>query len=596
MSKIWLPITKDEMIKRGWSQLDVIIISGDAYVDHPSFGHAIIARNLEKLGFKVGIIPQPNWRDDLRDFKKFGPPKYFFGITSGCMDSMVAHYTTNKRKRSNDAYTPKGEAGFRPDYATTVYSKIIKQIYPDIPVIIGGVEASLRRVTHYDYFKDMLLKSILIDSEADLLVYGNGEKPILDIANLFKKNVPLNNIKTIPQIAYLLNKEDELPKNKKWIDLKLHSHERCIENKKDFADNFIKIEKESNRDSNVRFVQEVDKLQLIINPPYKNTSSKEIDGFYNLPFTRMPHPKYLKRGQIPAYEMIRHSVTSHRGCFGGCSFCSIAIHQGKKIISRSSTSILKEIVTITKMDDFKGYISDIGGPSANMYKMEGINLDQCSTCLRPSCISPDICKNLNISHKDLLVLYNLAKKIEGIKKIHIGSGIRYDLLESSDELLAHQEYLEVLIKEHVSGQLKVAPEHTEDQVLRQMRKPSFNKFISFKKRFEDLSKKFNLNQFIIPYFISSHPGSDLSDMAHLAKKTSDLGYKLEQIQDFLPTPMTLSTVCYYTGINPYTGKKIYTAKTKDEKLNQRKMFFWYKNENKSWIADQLKKLKIIIWF
>jgi len=578
----WLPTTKKEVEKRGWDELDVIIISGDAYIDHSSFGGAVIGRIIENEGFRVAIIPQPNWQDDLRDFKKLGKPRLCFGVTSGNMDSMVNHYTANKRLRSDDAYTAGGTSGFRPDYATTVYSNILKNLYPETPVIIGGVEASMRRLTHYDYWSDKLKPSILVESKADFLVYGMGEKPIKEIIKLLDKGVPVSSITNIPQTAFLQSKDKDLPIEKSWETFELTSHEECLKDKKKFASNFKYIEQESNKINARRLTQIVEQNLVIVNPPYPTMTEKEIDSSFDLPYTYLPHPKYKKRGNIPAYEMIKFSVNLHRGCFGGCSFCTISAHQGKFIASRSEKSILNEIEKIISLPDFKGYLSDLGGPTANMYKMKGLDENICKKCNRPSCIFPEKCYNLNTNHKALIDLYNKVSAHPKIKKAFIGSGIRYDMLvgKSHEESKKkyYDEYIKLLVKKHVSGRLKIAPEHTSDKVLDIMRKASFNLFYEFRKKFIDYSEQAGLNQQLIPYFISSHPGSEVKDMADLAAKTKKLGFKLEQVQDFTPTPMTLATVIYYSGYHPYSLKKIYTAKTKSQKLEQRKFFFWYKRD------------------
>ncbi len=585
-----LPTTLKEVKARGWEQLDVILISGDAYVDHPSFGIAMIGRVLEDMGLKVAILPQPNWQDDLRDFKKLGEPRLFFGITSGNMDSMVNHYTANKRLRSNDAYTPGGESGFRPDYATVVYSNIIKKLYPNIPVILGGVEASLRRLTHYDYWSDQLKPGILIDSKADLLVYGMGEKAIVDITRQLLDGKKIHEVTSVPQTAFTVKETGKLTDNKEIIQL--HSYEDCLKDKKKYADNFKHIELESNKLQAQILVQKAQGKTIVVNPPYQPSSEEEIDKIYDMFYTRVPHPKYFKRGPIPAYEMIKFSVNIHRGCFGGCSFCTISAHQGKFIQSRSENSVLKELKEITKMPDFKGYISDLGGPSANMYKLKGINLDACAKCKRPSCIFPTICKNLNTDHDPLTNLYQSASKIDGIKKIFVGSGIRYDLFYNREGKIIDDKkrYAKNLIENHVSGRLKVAPEHTSNEVLKQMRKPSFELFKKFNSFFEKVNKDSGMNQQLIPYFISSHPGSKPENMAELAVETKELNFKLEQVQDFTPTPMTVATVIYYSGYHPYTMEKMYTARDKKSKLNQRMFFFWYKRENRYQIEKTLLNL------
>ncbi|MES2798645.1 MAG: YgiQ family radical SAM protein [Bacteroidota bacterium] len=589
----WLPLTMKEVEKRGWNGIDVVLISGDAYVDHPSFGTAVIGRIIEDEGFTVAIVAQPNWKDDLRDFKKFGRPNYFFGVTAGCMDSMVNHYTANKRLRSTDAYTPGGEAGFRPDYATAVYSRILKELYPDVPVLIGGIEASLRRVTHYDYWEDKLKPSILVDSKADLLVYGMGDQPLRDLLQLLKKGVPFHNLRTLNQVAFLQDAEQELPKNKRWETQELASHEVCLSDKIKYAANFKIVEVESNKWQADRITQRVGKDILVINPPYVTMTEKEIDRSFDLPYTRLPHPKYKKRGTIPAYEMIRFSINMHRGCFGGCSFCTISAHQGKFIASRSEKSILQEVEEVVNHPEFRGYISDLGGPSANMYKMKGKDEAICARCSSPSCIHPVICSNLDTSHKQMTDLYRKVDAHPKVKKAFVGSGIRYDLLvddfNKNNQDGNHDEYIEQVITRHVSGRLKVAPEHTSDATLKVMRKPSFKYFHKFKEKYDRISDKHGLKQQLIPYFISSHPGCEEEDMANLAAETKDMGFQLEQVQDFTPTPMTVAEVIYYTGVHPYTLKPIKTVKTKEEKLNQNRFFFWYKRENQDWIRNRLTK-------
>ncbi len=589
----WLPITKKELEIRGWDELDVVLISGDAYVDHPAFGSAVIGRILESEGLKVAIVPQPNWQDDLRDFKKFGKPKLFFGVTSGCMDPMVNHYTAGKRRRSTDAYTPGGDAGFRPDYAGKVYTEILKKIYPDVPVLVGGIEASLRRVTHYDYWSDKLFPNFLTLSGADMLVYGMGEMPLREVVRLLKRGVPFSSLKNIQQTAVLHPRNEDLPKVKKWVDYELSSHEKCLRDKKSFAANFKIIEQESNKVNARRLIQGCGDHNLIINPPYPPMTENEIDTSFDLPYTRQPHPKYAKRGSIPAYEMIRFSINMHRGCFGGCSFCTISAHQGKFVSSRSEKSILKEVEQVTAMPDFKGYISDLGGPSANMYRMKGKVQSICDKCVAPSCIHPVICDNLDTSHAPLTDIYKKVDANPKVKKAFVGSGIRYDLLSDSYNKKSDgsgDEYMEQLVKCHVSGRLKVAPEHTSDDTLKTMRKPSFKHFHEFKKKYDFYNKKHGLNQPLIPYFISSHPGSTEEEMANLAAETKEMGFKLEQVQDFTPTPMTVATIIYYTGLHPYSLKPVYTAKSPKEKKRQHLFFFWHKRENFQQIKDKLTSM------
>ena len=588
----WLPTTKKEMELRGWDELDVILFSGDAYVDHPSFGAAVIGRLLEAQGLKVAIVPQPNWRDDLRDFKKMGKPRLFFGVSAGCMDSMVNKYTANKRLRSEDAYTPDGRHDMRPEYPTIVYTQILKKLWPDVPVVIGGIEASLRRLTHYDYWQDTVRKSILIESGADLLVYGMGEKPITELCQRMKENPVIPN--DVPQTVYVVKGKQAIPPSiSEKEDIVLHSHEACTSDKKKEAENFRFIEEESNKYEAARILQHAGNSTVVVNPPYPPMTQGELDMSFDLPYTRLPHPKY-KGKRIPAFDMIKFSVNLHRGCFGGCAFCTISAHQGKFIVSRSKESILKEVKAITEMPDFKGYLSDLGGPSANMYAMRGTDEDKCRKCKRPSCIYPKVCPNLNTDHRPLLDIYHAVDAIPGIKKSFIGSGVRYDLLlhESKDPAInrSTKEYTRELIAKHVSGRLKVAPEHTSDQVLHVMRKPSFSQFYDFKKIFDKINNELNLRQQIIPYFISSHPGCTQEDMAELAVITKRLDFHLEQVQDFTPTPMTVATEAWYTGYHPYTLQPIFSAKTQKEKLAQRMFFFWYKPEERRAIIQKLKRM------
>lgn len=588
----FLPTTKKELEIRHWDEVDVILFSGDAYIDHPSFAGAVVGRILEHEGLRVAIVPQPNWRDDLRDFKKLGTPRLFFAISAGCMDSMVNHYTANKRLRSDDAYSPNGVAGSRPDRATIVYCSILKKLYPDVPIVIGGIEASLRRVTHYDYWDDELKPCILQDCKADLLIYGMGELPLKEIVSKLKEGRTVAELTDIPQTAYIAA-NDSIPECEEET-FELYSHMECLKDKVKQAKNYRVVEEESNKYKARRLIQGVDKgHSVVINPPYPPMSTDVLDATYELPFTRQPHPKY-KGKTFPAYDMIKFSVNIHRGCFGGCSFCAISAHQGKFIMSRSEESILKEVKQLTQHPDFKGYLSDLGGPSANMYKMRGKNQDLCAKCKRPSCIHPTICKNMNTDHTTLLELYKKVDALPCIKKSFIGSGIRYDLLlqKTDDEAvnLSHKLYTEEVIVNHVSGRLKVAPEHTSDGVLNLMRKPSFDLFFDFKKQFDRINQEHGLKQQLIPYFISSHPGCTEEDMAVLACLTKNLDFKLEQIQDFTPTPMTLSTEIYYTGIHPYTLEKVWTPRSKEDKLEQRKFFFWYKKENQRDIINDLKRM------
>jgi uncharacterized radical SAM protein YgiQ len=588
----WLPTSKKEVEARGWDELDVILFTGDAYIDHPSFGAAVIGRILESMGLKVAIVPQPNWQDDKRDFKKLRTPRLFFGVTAGAMDSMVNHYTANKRIRQDDAYTPGNKSGQRPDYPTIVYSQILKELFPETPVILGGIEASLRRLTHYDYWQNELKPSILVDSRADLLVYGMGEMPIREIVRLMQKGVPLNNLKNIPQTSYLVNQVEEVPAIRQWSNLELFSHEICLSDRIQYARNFRYIEEESNKLNARRILQKTRDTIVVVNPPYPPMSEEQMDASFDLPYTRLPHPRYHQKEAIPAFEMIKFSINSHRGCFGGCSFCTISAHQGKFISSRSEQSILREAEKITQMPDFKGHITDVGGPSANMYKMQGKRLEICQNCKRPSCIYPKVCSNLDTNHQPMTDLYRQISQVNGIKKLSVGSGIRYDMFFDEQGNIPEDKmtYARDLIKHYVSGRLKVAPEHTSDHVLEIMRKPSFKLFYQLKKLFDQVNRESGLKQQLIPYFISSHPGSTSEDMAKLAVEMKDMNFQLEQVQDFTPTPMTVATEMYYSGVHPYTLKESYTAKTRDEKLNQRQFFFWYKKEYQNQIKLELNRI------
>lgn len=575
----------------GWEEADVIIFSGDAYVDHPSFGPAVIGRIIEDEGFRVAIVPQPNWKDDFRDFRKLGRPKYFFGVTAGNMDSMVNHYTAAKRLRSDDAYTPGGAAGFRPDYPSIVYTSILKKLYPDVPVVLGGIEASMRRLTHYDYWKDRLEPSVLIGSGADMIIYGMAEQPVRELMRLLAKGIPFGTLLTLPQTVVRIPSDAALPRRKDWKDIILRSHEDCVKDKKAYAENFARFERESNRIEAARLAEPYGSFNVVVNPPYPPMDESEADRSYDLPFTYQPHPRYAKRGNIPAWEMIKFSVNIHRGCFGGCSFCAIAAHQGKQIVSRSEASVIREVEKIKTLPGFKGYLSDLGGPSANMYRMKGIDIEMCRACARHSCIWPSLCKNLDTSHKPLTALYRRVDSIPGITKSFIGSGVRYDLLfrewnpkAGKDE----KEYLEELVRNHVSGRLKVAPEHTDERVLRTMRKPPFLLFEKLNEAFRRITGSSGSRYELVPYFISSHPGCTEKDMHDLANEVRKLGIRPEQVQDFTPTPMTLSSVIYYTGFDPYTGDKVYVARTQSEKKKQKDYFFRWKgkgetvNKNRKW--------------
>lgn len=593
LNKQWLPTTKKEIEHLGWDYIDIILFSGDAYIDHPSMGTAVIGRVLEANGYRVAIVPQPNWRDDLRDFTKLGKPRLFFGVSAGAMDSMVNHYTANRRRRSDDAYTPNGKAGMRPDYPTIVYSNALKTMFPDVPVVVGGIEASMRRLSHYDYWQDTLKPSILMDCKADLLIYGMGEKTIVEIANALHDGKTVSELTDIPQTVLrcpvsLIPDVPDL--NSEFL---LHSYEECLKDKRKQAENFKNIEIESNRWQGRRLWQKVGNTAIKVNGTNPPMTENEIDASFDLPYTRLPHPRYAGK-RIPAYEMIRHSVNMHRGCFGGCAFCTISAHQGKFIASRSKASILREVKQVCEMEDFKGYISDLGGPSANMYQLGGKDIAKCKKCTRPSCLHPLPCPNLNNDHSALLEIYHTVDAIPQVKKSFIGSGVRYDLsmYRSDDEKVnkINKQYNEELIVSHVSGRLKVAPEHTSDVVLKLMRKPSFQQFEKFKRFFDKINDEKGLKQQLIPYFISSHPGCSEGDMAELAVQTKKLNFHLEQVQDFTPTPMTMSTEMYYTGYNPYTLEPVFTAHSKEEKLAQRKYFFWYEMENRQDIIRSLQRI------
>ena len=593
INKQWLPTTRKEVEHLGWDYIDVILFSGDAYIDHPSMGAAVIGRVLEAHGYRVAIVPQPNWQDDLRDFRKLGKPRLFFGISAGAMDSMVNHYTANRRRRSDDAYSPNGKAGLRPDYPTIVYSQILRRLYPDVPIVVGGIEASLRRLAHYDYWQDRLRPSILIDCPADLLIYGMGEKPVVEIADALACGKSIKELTCIPQTA-LVTPIDAMPEERESDShFILHSYEEALADKRRHAENFKHIEMESNRYHGRDVWQRTGNVAIKVNRTNPHMTTGEIDASFDLPYTRLPHPRYNGK-RIPAYEMIRHSVNMHRGCFGGCAFCTISAHQGKFIASRSKQSIIREVKQVTEMEDFKGYISDLGGPSANMYRMSGRDLDKCSRCVRPSCLHPSPCPNLNNDHAPLLDIYRAVDDLPGVKRSFIGSGVRYDLAmhHNTDDKInnTNRRYIDELIIRHVSGRLKVAPEHTSDAVLQLMRKPSFRLFEEFKRIFDKVNEREGLRLQLIPYFISSHPGCQETDMAELAVKTKRLHFHLEQVQDFTPTPMTVSTEMYYTGYNPYTLEPVFTATTREEKLAQRKYFFWYEPEYRRDIYNSLCRL------
>ena len=564
-----IPTSIKEVKSLGWDYIDVILFTGDAFIDHPSFGTAVIARWLQKYGYRVAVVPQPNWRDDLRDFRKLGAPRLYFGVNAGAMDSMVNHYTASKRLRSDDAYTPDGRAGQRPDYAVTVYTKILKEIYPDIPVVIGGIEASLRRVTHYDYWQDSLKPSILIESGADWLCYGMGERTMIEFTKAIESGRNINDIRKIPQLAFYMDGRTKLKDA-----VILNSYERCCKDKVAFAENFHVIETYANMLQPPVIIEPVANGYVQINPTWPPATQEEMDSFWDLPFTKLPHPRY-KGKHIPAYEMIKFSVNTHRGCFGGCNFCTIAAHQGKFIQSRSEESILKEITALNDLPGFAGNISDVGAPTANMYGMRGRNEELCAKCRRKSCLFPSPCKNMNRSHERLLKLYADIAKIKGIKHAYIGSGIRYDLFLDEHGFVDETSYpyLKELIQEHTSGRLKVAPEHTEDSVLKLMAKPSFRLFERLRKEFDNIVRSGGRKCELVPYFISGHPGCGMREMRSLAANPALKGLYMDQVQDFTPTPMTTSSVMFYTGLDPKNLQKVFVEKDIERKREQKSFFF-----------------------
>ena len=624
------PTSVKEVQALGWDYIDVIFFSGDAFVDHPSFGTAVIARWLQKWGYRVAVVPQPNWRDDLRDFRKLGTPRLYFALNSGAMDSMVNHYTASKRLRHDDAYTPDGKAGARPDYAVTVYTQILKKLFPDVPVVIGGIEASLRRLTHYDYWKDCLMPSVLYTSGADYLCYGMGERPMLELTKGIEKGWSQHRMHQIPQIAFFVkgkykskpegvevskpvatlgsvrgrgpesvsgtdttewegSRSDGLEASTPAGVLVLHSFEECLKDKRAFAENFHWIETHANMMHPDTIIEPVGDGYVQINPPYPPATQEEMDSFWDLPFTKLPHPRY-KGKRIPAYDMIKFSVNTHRGCFGGCNFCTIAAHQGKFIQSRSEASILKEVKELNNLPDFAGNISDVGAPTANMYGMHGKNLELCDKCKRRSCLFPARCPNLNCDHTRLMELYKRIDATKGIRHSYIGSGIRYDLFLTEDGFVdpSSKPYLKTLVLDHTSGRLKVAPEHTEDHVLQKMAKPSFRLFERLRKEFDGINREAGTHVGLVPYFISSHPGCTLKDMEKLACHPALKGIWMDQVQDFTPTPMTTSSVMFYTGLDPRDMKPVFCEHDPERKQQQKSYFF--KNSSKK-SGDRLQGSK-----
>ena len=564
-----IPTSIKEVKALGWDYIDVILFTGDAFIDHPSFGTAVIARWLQKHGYRVAVVPQPNWRDDLRDFRKLGAPRLYFGVNAGAMDSMVNHYTAAKRLRSDDAYTPDGRAGQRPDYAVTVYAKILKEIYPEIPVVIGGIEASLRRVTHYDYWQDTLKPSILVDSGADWLCYGMGERTMLEFTKAIEAGRNVSDIRKIPQLGFYMDGRCKLKDA-----VILNSYERCCKDKVAFAENFHVVETYANMLQPPVLVEPVGNGYVQINPTWPPATQQEMDSYWDLPFTKLPHPRY-KGKHIPAFEMIKFSVNTHRGCFGGCNFCTIAAHQGKFIQSRSEESIIKEIVGLNNLPGFAGNISDVGAPTANMYGMRGKNPELCAKCRRKSCLFPGPCKNMDRSHERLLKLYERIAKVKGIRHAYIGSGIRYDLFLDEKGFVDETSYpyLKELILEHTSGRLKVAPEHTEDSVLKLMAKPSFKLFERLRMEFDNIVYSSGKKCELVPYFISGHPGCGMREMQRLARTPALKGLYMDQVQDFTPTPMTTSSVMFYTGLDPKNLEKVFVERDLERKKEQKSFFF-----------------------
>ena len=554
-----IPTSVKEVKALGWDWIDIIIFTGDAFVDHPSFGTAVIARYLQKAGYRVAVVPQPNWRDDLRDFRKLGAPRLYFGVNAGAMDSMVNHYTASKRLRSDDAYTPGGKAGQRPDYAVTVYTKILKEIYPEIPVVIGGIEASLRRLTHYDYWKDDLMPSVLVGSGADWLCYGMGERPMLELTRAIEAGRNMSDIRKIPQLAFFMSGK---------------CRDKDRRDRKAFAENFHLIETHANMLHPSVIIEPVGDGYVRVNPPYPPATQQEMDSFWDLPFTKLPHPRY-KGKHIPAYEMIKFSINTHRGCFGGCNFCTIAAHQGKFIQSRSEESVLREVRALCDLPDFAGNISDLGAPTANMYGMKGRNGDLCAKCVRKSCLFPRPCRNLDRSHSRLLALYAKVGAVKGIRHSYIGSGIRYDLFldESGYVDESSYPYFRELVLEHTSGRLKVAPEHTEDKVLKLMAKPSFRLFMRLRDEFDRIVSENGRHCGLVPYFISGHPGCTMQDMERLSRNPALKGLYMDQVQDFTPTPMTASSVMFYSGYDPGTMQKVFVERNIERKRRQKSFFF-----------------------
>lgn len=579
LTKEFLPISKEDMKKREIDQLDFIIVTGDAYVDHPSFGTAIIGRVLESEGFSVGIIAQPNW-NNIDDFKKLGRPKYAFLVNSGNIDSMVNHYTAAKKRRHDDLYSPGGKSGFRPDRAVIVYANKIREAYRDSSIILGGIEASLRRFAHYDYWSNKVRRSILLDSKADLLIYGMGEKPVVEIANLMRYGMDIKDIKSVRGTVYCDSNIEVLTS-----PVLTPSYEETLESKKAYAKSFKLQAEEQDSIRGKTVVQKHGDKYIIQNPPNSPLTVEEMDKVYNLPYVRTYHPTYEKQGGIPAITEVKFSITSHRGCFGSCSFCALTFHQGRVIQKRSEDSIVEEAKLLTTLEDFKGYIHDIGGPTANFRNKACKIQESVGVCKHRQCMFPTPCKNLIIDHSEYLNILRRVRKLPKIKKVFIRSGIRYDYLLHDK----NPKFLEELCKYHISGQLKVAPEHISDRVLNQMGKPTREVYDAFCEKYSNMNKRLNLKQYLVPYLMSSHPGSTMKEAIKLSQYIKTMGYNPEQVQDFYPTPGSLSTTIYYTGINPFTNEKVYTPIEQKEKNMQRALLQFRDPKNYDLVKKALIK-------
>ncbi|MEX2207984.1 MAG: YgiQ family radical SAM protein [Myxococcota bacterium] len=572
----FLPTSADEIRARGWQQPDVVLVSGDAYIDHPSFAAAILGRWLEANGYRVAILAQPDWRSAAA-WRALGRPRLFYGVSAGNMDSLINHYTANKKRRNADAYSPGGRTGLRPDRATAVYAQRCREAFPGVPVIAGGVEASLRRIAHYDYWSDKVWPSSLVTSKPHALVYGMGETAILEIARRLEAGLGVVGLRDMRGLAYLLGKSESVPAHR-WDDancpnqdVELPSYETVVADKQAFAVMTHDMHRETNPLNARRLVQRHGERMLVVNPPALSLSEPQMDALYDLPYTRRPHPLYSE--EIPAWQTIKDSVQIMRGCFGGCTFCSITMHQGRAIQSRSPESILSEVRTLAATPGFSGHVSDLGGPTANMYRMRCTKPDVEAVCRRLSCINPTVCKLLGTSHEPTKALMREARALPGVKKVHVASGIRMDLAREDPE------YLEELAAHHVGGHLKVAPEHVSDRVLALMKKPAQNTFEEFADRFEAASKRAGKEQFLVPYFIASHPGSTVEDMIELAVFLKARGYRPRQVQDFIPAPMDIATCMYWTGLNPLSMKPVETARKLHDRKVQRALLQFFAPEN-----------------